>query len=326
LIQLPDPARTHADLSIVIVNWNTRDMLRDVLASVYSGVGTLKTEVWVVDNASDDDSVKMVERDFPQVCLITNTENCGFAAANNQALRLARARHHLLLNSDTLVHGNVLSASVAFLDDNPEVAVMGCRVLNTDGSLQITCSRFPTLLNLALLTSGLWKIPGPAFLDRYQMTRWTRRDTRKVDVVSGCYMLVRDKAMQEVGILDEQFFFYGEETDWCRRFQNAGWSLMFAPVGEITHFGGGSVKKLNHKRDVMLTSGMVRLHRRHFGFWGAVFCWLLLAAFNLSRAIFWSIAQLFWKNAATRARHFRRVLADFDQTWPKNVTARGYRL
>ncbi|MDO6480542.1 glycosyltransferase family 2 protein [Shimia thalassica] len=305
------------DLSIVIVNWNTREMLRDCLQSVFDTLSDLKAEVFVVDNASEDGSQDMVRESFPQVNLICNTDNRGFAAANNQALALASGRYVLLLNSDTLVHGDVLSASCSFMDGRPEVGVMGCRVLNRDGTLQITGSGYPSLLNLSLMTTGLWKLKNVPFFDRYQMQTWDRRTEREIDVVSGCYMVVRKTAMDEVGLLDEDFFFYGEETDWCRRFADAGWKLVLSPVGEITHFGGGSVKKLNHKRDVMLTEGTVRLHRKHGGVLGGAACWTLLAGFNLSRSVFWTLASLTGgERAKERASHFRRVVAASPETWP----------
>ncbi|MEM7742794.1 MAG: glycosyltransferase family 2 protein [Pseudomonadota bacterium] len=307
------------DLSIVIVNWNTREMLRDCLDSVFKNLGNLEAEVFVVDNGSEDGSPQMVSRDFSQVHLIRNVANCGFAAANNQALVLARGEHVLLLNSDTLVRSDVLERSQEYMAANPQVGVMGCRVLNTDGSLQITGSRWPSLLNLALLTSGLCKVSGLAFFDRYQMTRWDRTDARPVDVVSGCYMLVRRTAMAEVGLLDETFFFFGEETDWCRRFADAGWALHFAPVGEITHHGGGSVRRLNHRRDVMLTEATVRLHRKHGGRIAAALCWTLLAGFNLSRAVYWTAAAVRSDSARDRARHFRSVFAASPATWPKDT-------
>lgn len=305
------------DLSIVIVNWNTREMLRDCLNSVFAGLDSLRAEVWVVDNASEDGSPEMVAEDFPQVKLIRNTENRGFAAANNQALALAQGRHVLLLNSDTLVLGSVLPASVAWLDANPEVGVMGCRVLNTDHSLQKTCSMFPSLLNLSLQAAGLTRLPG-RFFDRYRMERWDRRCERDVDVVSGCYMLVRRDAMEQVGLLDEDFFFYGEETDWCRRFAQAGWRLTFAPVGEIVHFGGGSVRKLNHRKDVMLSEGTIRLHAKHFGMLGGAACWLLLLGFNGGRAVAWTvISPLAGPAGRARARHFRNVTCAFGDAWAR---------
>jgi GT2 family glycosyltransferase len=203
------------------------------------------------------------------------------------------------------------------MDGRPEVGVMGCRVLNRDGTLQITGSGYPSLLNLSLMTTGLWKLKNVPFFDRYQMQTWDRRTEREIDVVSGCYMVVRKTAMDEVGLLDEDFFFYGEETDWCRRFADAGWKLVLSPVGEITHFGGGSVKKLNHKRDVMLTEGTVRLHRKHGGILGGAACWTMLAGFNLSRSVFWTLASLTGgERAKERASHFRRVVAASPETWP----------
>lgn len=303
------------DLSIVIVNWNTRDMLRDCLASVYLGLGGLKTEIFVVDNGSTDGSPAMLAREFPQVNVIANTDNRGFAAANNQALALARGRHVLLLNTDTLVHDSVLPDCVAFLDANPRIGVMGPRILNRDGSVQASSTRYPSLLRLLGQTLGLNHIPA---LDGYRMSGWDRRAMRHVEVISGCAMFVRHAAMDAVGLLDDAFFFYGEETDWCRRFADAGWQVVFAPVGEITHFGGGSVRNLNHRRDIMLTEGTVRLHRKHGGLLAGLACYALLAVFNASRAVLWAIVSLTRRPAAiARARHFAAVCADFARAWPR---------
>ena len=309
-------------LSILIINWNTLDMLRDVLQSTFANLGDLKAEVIVVDNASEDGSADMVAAEFPQAILIRNAENVGFAAANNQAMDIAKGRYFLLLNSDTIVHGDVLSRSIAYLEANSRAGAMGCRVLNTDGTVQMTCSTWPGILNLILLTSGLWKLPGPRFLDRYQMTYWQRDDERAVDVISGCYLLVRRAVLDQIGQLDEQFFFFGEETDWCRRMADAGWQLMFAPVGEITHHGGGSVKKLNHKRDIMLTEATVRLHRKHNGLLGAMAVWTVLAVFNASRAAFWSLRALVGRSEHARARatHFQKTFAGSLSTWVRGTS------
>lgn len=304
------------DLSIVIVNWNTLEMLRDCLASVLASDGGRASEVIVIDNASDDGSADMVAAEFPQVRLIRNSENRGFAAANNQGFAIARGRHVLLLNSDTLVHGDVLADSVAWLDAHPEAAAMGCRVLNTDGSVQLTCSMYPSILNQLLMASGLWKLRRPRFFGRYLMTDWKRDSEREVEVISGCYLLVRSSVIEEVGPLDEDFFFFGEETDWCRRMRDAGWKLVFAPVGEITHHGSASVRKLNHRRDVMLTEAIVRLHRKHGGIVPAALIWMITGLFNSSRAMFWSLRQLAGnREAGARASHFRRVVAAMPKTW-----------
>jgi GT2 family glycosyltransferase len=259
----------------------------------------------------------MVAAEFAEARLIRNAANRGFAAANNQGFAVARGRHVLLLNSDTVVHGQVLARSVAWLDAHPEAGAMGCRVLNTDGSVQLTCSMYPSILNQLLQTSGLWKLRRPRFFGRYLMTDWRRDSERAVDTVSGCYLMVRARVIQEVGPLDEAFFFFGEETDWCRRMRDAGWKLVFAPVGEITHHGSASARKLDHRRDVMLTQALVRLHLKHAGLAPAAAAWAIGAGFNLSRAAFWSLRRALGdRRAAERARHFRGVVAHLRDAWP----------
>lgn len=308
------------DLSIVIVNWNTIGILRDCLKSVFDNLGSRETEVIVVDNASTDGSPAMVESEFPAVSLIKNKDNRGFAAANNQGFEIAKGRHILLLNSDTIVHGDVLDKSVQYMDDHPDIGAFSCRVLNPDGTMQPNTSQFPSLLNLVILLTGLWRLKSIPFFDRYRMLNWDRLDARNVEVVAGCYMMVNAKALAEIGPLDENFFFFGEETDWCVRFREAGWRVHCAPVGEITHLGGGSAKKLNHKRDVMLTEATIRLHRKHRGAVSAFFAWLLLFGFNLSRSIFWSLASLVApsKHRRERGEHFRKVVRLSANTWVRD--------
>ena len=305
------------DLSIVIVNWNTREMLRDCLASIPSHDG-MQSEVIVIDNASDDGSADMVAVAFPEVLLIRNPDNRGFAAATNQGLRVSSGRHLLLLNSDTLVHGDVLSRSVQYMDMHKQVGMMGCKVLNEDGSTQLTCSRFPGFVNLLLQTLGASRLHSPRWLGRYQMLDWERDDERAVEVISGCYLLARREAIMQIGLLDEAFFLYGEETDWCRRCAEAGWQLMFAPVGIITHLGSGSSRKLNYRRDILLSEGTVRLHGKQGGLPAAAAMWLLLLAFNCSRSMYWSLRALraSRREDTDRARHFRQVVRHFAHAWP----------
>lgn len=302
------------DLSVVIVNWNTRDLLRDCLKSVFAGLGRLEAEVFVVDNASEDGSPLMVQREFPEVRIIQSDENRGFAAGNNMALRRVSGRYVLLINTDTIVHGSVIPDCVAWLDRNPRVGVMGPRLLNGDGSVQPSCSSFPSLRSLTMQLVGITRIPR---WDSYRMTGWDWSEERSVDVISGAAMFVRGEAMAEVGLLDESFHFYGEETDWCRRFSSEGWGLKFVPIPEITHFGGGSVRRLNHRRDVMLTEGTTRLQLKHGGRVAAITCFAILALHNITRAAFWSAASVTGRPGAnTRARHFARVVADLPRAWP----------
>ena len=311
------------DLSIVIVSYNTLRLTRECIESTLRGLGKLSAEVIVVDNHSTDGSVEMILGEFPSVRLIENATNAGFAAANNQALRVAVGRHLLLLNSDTVVLGDVLDKSVEYMDGNPGVAVMGCRVLNGDGSLQHTCSMFPSPLNLGLMTLGVDRLGWPAWLNRYRMTHWDRREEREVEVVTGCYMLIRREALEEVGGLDEGFFFYGEETDWCRRCGDAGWGVRFAPVGEIVHYGSGSCRSLNYRRDLLLSRGLVGVNRKHGGVVAGAATWVVLLVFNVSRCVGYAARCAVrggWAGSGGgRVSHFARVSMSFHTVWGRGT-------
>jgi len=253
------------DVSIIIVNWNTKDLLRDCLKSVYQCTSDVDYEIIVVDNASTDGSVEMIRNNFPQAILIENSENRGFAAANNQGMSVAKGRYVLLLNSDTVVLDNAIANTVRFADENTQTAVVGCRVLNPDLTLQQTCFMFPSVLNMLLSSTYLYKLfPKSRFFGREQMTWWDRNDIRQVDVVTGCFMLVRRQAIEQVGTMDEQFFMYGEETDWCYRFREKGWKVMFAPVGEIIHFGGQSTAQKPVAMIVQLRLSILKFIKKHY--------------------------------------------------------------
>ncbi|RFB81077.1 glycosyltransferase family 2 protein [Methylovirgula sp. 4M-Z18] len=253
------------DVSVVIVNWNTIDLLRDCIDSVYSTISDVKFEIVVIDNGSTDGSVAMVRREFPDVILIANTRNVGFAAANNQGFAIALGRHILLLNSDTIVLDGAIQKTVAYSDAHPDTAALGCRVLNPDLSLQCSCFMFPSLLNAFLFSTYLYKLfPKSRFFGREQMTWWPRDDAREVDVVTGCYMLVRREAIDEAGVLDDGFFMYAEETDWCYRFRAKGWKNRFMPDAQIIHFGGASAVKLGARRAQIANASFVRYMRKHW--------------------------------------------------------------
>lgn len=304
------------DLSIVIISFNTLVLTRTCLESVMPWLGDLRVEIIVVDNASQDGSVEMVQEHYPSIKLIKNNDNFGFAAANNQAFLVAQGEFVLLLNSDTEILGDVITNSVDYLRNHPRVGAMGCRVLNSDRSMQATCSGYPTLFRLLKLTLGLDRLPIMKSFDGYLLRSWQRDTDREVEVISGCYLLVRRSIIESIGPLDDAFFFFGEETDWCLRIRKAGWQLRFSPVGEIIHYGGGSVKKLNHRRDVMLTEAIIRLHRKNGGIISAALAFLILAFFNLSHAMIWSILSIFNSDCRARAKHFRAVVFCTFETWP----------
>ncbi len=228
---------------MIIVNWNTRDLLRDCLESVRDHAGQVTVEVVVVDNGSTDETAAMVAGEFPQVRLICNADNRGFAAANNQGIAVARARHILLLNSDTRIVGGAIARAVSFLDEHPDVAVVGCNTLYPDGRPHPlpNCYMFPSLLNLALSLSRLSQIfPRSRFFGRGRMTWWRGDGPIAVDVVAGCFMLVRRIAIDQVGPLSEKYFMYSEDTDWCWRFAQQGWKVMYLPDIAIVHLLGAS--------------------------------------------------------------------------------------
>jgi len=282
------------DVSIVIVNWNTRDILRDCLASTYANTMNITFEVIVVDNASRDDSVSMLKENFPQVILIENSENRGFAAANNQGMAIARGKYVLLLNSDTVILENAVRKTVLFADGHPEAAVIGCMVLNPDRTLQPTCFMFPSLLNMLLSSTYLYKLfPRSKFFGREQMTWWDRDDVREVDVVTGCFMLVRREAVEQIGLLDERFFMYGEETDWCYRFKQVGWKVVFTPAAEIIHLGGESSKQIRAKMLVQLRLSILHFISKHYGWLSHKIASLLVVLFFAVRIPVWLIVYAF---------------------------------
>ena len=278
------------DVSIVIVNWNTRDILRDCLRTVYEQTSGVTFEVIVIDNASSDGSVEMIRGEFPQAVLIANENNRGFAAANNQGMEIAKGRYVLLLNSDTLVLDGAIQKTVSFADGRPEVGVLGCRVLNQDRTLQRTCFMFPSVLNLLLFATYTNKLfRRSRFFGRERMSWWNRDDERDVEVVTGCFMLVRHKAIDEVGLMDDGFFMYGEETDWCFRFRKAGWGVLFTPCAQIVHLGGASSRRAAGEMTLQLKAGILQFMDKHGTRLEYACACLLMGAFLALRIPFWVV-------------------------------------
>lgn len=285
------------DITIVIVNWNTCDILRDCLCSIYTETKRLKFEIIVIDNASSDDSVRMVKEKFPQVILIENSENRGFAAANNQGIAIAKGRYVLLLNSDTIVLDSAIAKVVAFADTHLDTAIVGCRVLNPDRMLQQTCFMFPSILNLMLSSSYLYRLfPRSKFFGREHMTWWNRDDVREVDVATGCFMLVRREAIEAVGVMDERFFLYGEETDWCYRFKQAGWKILFTPYAEIIHLHGASTRQRRGEMLLQVYGSILLFLKKHRGRLTHALACLLLAIFFLLRVPYWLLMAIISRN------------------------------
>ncbi|MBN1764019.1 MAG: glycosyltransferase family 2 protein [Sedimentisphaerales bacterium] len=229
------------DVTIIIVNWNTRDILRDCLKSIYAQTRNITFEVIVVDNASADNSVQMIRTEFPQIILIENADNRGFAAGNNQGLEIARGRYVLLLNPDTIVLEGAIQKTVIFAEQHPKVAVIGIRNDRPGGRLIKNCFQFASVQNLIISSLGLHRLfPQSRFFGRERLLWWDYQSVREVDVVAGCCMLVRREAIDRAGMMDEAYFMYGEEMDWCWRFKKAGWKILYYPDARIIHYGGMS--------------------------------------------------------------------------------------
>jgi GT2 family glycosyltransferase len=264
----------------------------------------LDFEVIVIDNASTDGSAEMIKKEFPQVVLLKNSQNRGFAAANNQGMAIANGQYVLLLNSDAVVLGNAVMKTVDFSDSHPECGVVGCRVLNPDKSLQRTCFMFPSLLNMLLSSTYLYKLfPKSKFFGRERMTWWDRDDVREVEVVTGCFMLVRREAIEQVGMMDEQFFMYGEETDWCYRIKKAGWKILFTPSAKIIHLGGQSSKCIRVDMLIRLRISILQFMKKHYGWLTYQIVRLLVTVFFVIRLPVWICIALFSNKRRVEARN-----------------------
>ena len=233
------------DLSIVIVSYNTRDMLRACLGAIPGATEGMTVEVWVVDNHSPDDSAAMVADEFPAVRLIANRDNPGFARANNQALRQANARHVVILNPDTEAEPGSLARMVWYLDAHADVGAVGPKLLNTDGSLQHNGRPFPTAWREFIGHSGLRRFNPGAYDRKYEYGREDFDSIWEVDQVSGACMMVPRRVMDEVGMLDEDFFMFYEEIEWCWRIRKAGYKVIYLPEARIVHHWMGSVRQQN---------------------------------------------------------------------------------
>lgn len=248
-------------LSIIIVNWNTRDLLTQCLESIYQSQTSYSIEIIVVDNGSTDKSPDLVRTRYRSVTLIENQSNIGFARANNQAISFSRAKYVLLLNSDTLVQAETLTSLVGFLDDYPDVALVGGQLLNRDGTFQASFGDFPTFLSEVAVAAGLSRIIYGKYYPSHSPAEST--DARVVDWVGGACLAARKSAIESVGGLDENFFMYFEELDWCYRFHIAGWKVCYLPRAKVIHLGGQSTSGSEEKKLIWLNHGRLRFFEKY---------------------------------------------------------------
>jgi len=284
------------DVSIIIVNWNTSNITCDCLESVFEQTKNITFEVILIDNASTDDSVEMIKKRFRQVVLIENKNNRGFAAANNQGMKIATGRYILLLNSDTIVLDGAIQKTVAYADQHPEAGVIGCRALWPDGQRQNTCFRFHSLLLIMLSSLLFWKEIKLFYIPLLHPERYMGLDFNQshvVDVVAGCFFLVRQEVVQKVGMFDEDFFMYGEEAEWCFRIHMAGWQIHYFSGTEIVHLYGASSLQVEDDTRIHKRKGtLLFLHKTR----GYVYAWLanlIMTLGVLLRIPFWFTGDFF---------------------------------
>jgi GT2 family glycosyltransferase len=297
------------DLSIVIVNWNTRDLLRHCLASLSNTTG-VSCETIVVDNGSTDGSLEMLKARFPEVRVISKERNIGFAAANNCGLAQARGRYCLLLNSDTRVDPDTLTRMVQFMDNHSVAGACGPQLLNADGTLQPSGRGFPTL------ASALGELlPMPEGWRQSLRGKEQRRDYNQacqVDEVSGAALCLRRKALHEIGLLDDEFFFLGEDIDLCWRLKRAGWKVFYVPDARVMHLWGGSRNKTdNYAISLLSQRAYYLLFRKHRSNATALLLKAILFLLTLLKLVKWLVRSAVHRDA----RLARQVAVAHGKEW-----------
>lgn len=237
------------EVSICIVNWNTKDLLQKCLSSIQQITSGIEFEVILVDNGSSDGSADMVRKTFPKLRLIESSENLGFVKGNNLAVKHARGKNVLFLNPDTELLTDAVRGIHAYLCENPDAGAVGCRINNSDGSIQYTCAcTYPTPLNeLSSLFLMNRVFPKSAFFSSREMSHWDHQDSRDVDCLSGACMMVRSDVLQSVGLFDENIFMYAEDVDLCYRIRKSGWRIHYLADESIVHHEGASSRKKTNR-------------------------------------------------------------------------------
>ena len=260
------------DLSIVIPHLNKMASLAKCLSSIPSAAGTLSHEIIVVDNGSVDGSRERVNRDFPKAVLLQNKTNEGFGRAVNHGLRIAQGRYLLCLNNDTLLSPLSLERLVAFMEGQPEAGIAGGKILNRDGSLQLSARSFPGIETAFFNRSGFLTrlFPKNPFSRRYLLSDWDHNSPKEVDWVSGSFFLIRRSLIEKIGLFDERFFLYCEDVDYCRRAKEAGYRVYYVPTSHLIHETGYSEKKFNTL--FFHHQSMYRFYKKHYskGFVGDI--------------------------------------------------------
>jgi GT2 family glycosyltransferase len=250
-------------LSIVIICWNDLRVIRDCLRSIYEGTRITDFEIVVSDNGSVDESVEFIRKHYPGVRIVENQQNLGFARGNNAGISASRGEYVLILNPDTIIHEGALDRLVEFADRHPKAGAFGCRVLNSDGTYQVSARLFPTVWRYWVSALGLSRLSSYFIYEEYP--GWRGDKERSIDWQSGCCVMLRGELLKNLGGFDEQFFYHYEEVDLCRRVWNAGHPILFTPEAMITHLGGQSVSRFPVRFEIEKHRSRYRYFYKHFG-------------------------------------------------------------
>ncbi|WP_020168536.1 MULTISPECIES: glycosyltransferase family 2 protein [Methylotenera] len=261
-------------ISVILISYNTAEMSVEALNALFASQGEFTLEVFVVDNASKDDSVARIKKAFPQVTLIENIVNVGFGRANNQVLDLATGEYILLLNTDAFVQPDTIAKTIQYAESQPRCGVLGVRLVGRDGEQQPSCRYFPTPFNLFAFRLGLTR-----WFSKLQMVDdvdWNPSITESCDWVPGCYYLIRKEVINQVGLFDPIYFLYSEEVDHCFAVKKAGWDVIYFADASVVHIGGesaksdGKVTTSGKQLSVLQAESELLYFRKNHGFLSAV--------------------------------------------------------
>lgn len=298
---------TQPDLSIIIVSWNVEELLENCLRSVLAQ-DDLALQIIVVDSASSDGSAAMVAEKFPDVALVACEENVGFPRGNNIGLERANGRFILLLNPDTIIHDDALAKMVTYFEENPQVGVLGPKLLNADGTVQSSRRRFPTMKTAFFESTWLQPCAPQSVLDDYYVRDVDDGETAVVDWVMGACLLTRQEVVAQVGGLDEAYFMYSEELDFCRRVHASGWQVVYYPQAQVTHLSGMSSEQAVTHRHINFNQAKLRYFRKYHGRFAAAslrlfllasYCWQMMleaikGAVGHKRPLRWQRVKAYW--------------------------------
>lgn len=295
------------DVSVVIVSWNTKKLLLRCIETLFSSTRHRRLEVIVVDNGSSDGSAEAVSSKFADVIVIRNVTNLGFAKANNQGICASSGKYICLVNSDVEVLDGCIDAMCDYMDQHKDIGLLGPRVLNKDLTLQPSCGELPSLRNLLMQALMLDRLfPGLSFCRNRFMSNFDHNDLRRVQTLSGCFLMTSREAINKVGRLDERFFIYGEDVDWCKRFQDKGWGVVFYPQARVIHYGGASSAAAPARFSVELQRADLQYWHKHNSWWVEKLAALIGAAHYWVRICGWAAVYLLRRGDRQRAKYMLR--------------------